>query len=175
MSIGEEQVPACAGCNHQGYDHCEMCGGKKGTGALPPCGTCLLRGDPPVLQSGLQIQGTPLLVSQVNEDLFDIENGKYRIEKSVITRTDVATKELLDNAVTASHYVVGGRDAIGNIIVLGQEMTYHDWFSNQREWRVYKRVEIEPGVFQYQKLGRGVNPLHACNVAFADMQANPGA
>jgi hypothetical protein len=43
----ETNIPACLGCDHQSPDHCVMCGGKMGTGSLPPCTYCNKRGNPP--------------------------------------------------------------------------------------------------------------------------------
>lgn len=53
-------------------------------------------------------------------DDIRIESGPRRVEA-------VATEELLANEVTAEHYVVGGKDALGKEIVLGEPMTYLDW------------------------------------------------
>jgi hypothetical protein len=44
----ETNIPVCLGCDHQSPDHCVMCGGKMGTGSLPPCTYCNKRGNPPV-------------------------------------------------------------------------------------------------------------------------------
>lgn len=59
-------------------------------------------------------------------DLVEID-GKFRIEKGPRTVVAVATKELLDNNVTAGHYQVGAPDALNKEIKLGEQMTYRDW------------------------------------------------
>lgn len=73
--------------------------------------------------------------------------GKIRVEECPRTYTKVATEELLSDAVTAHHYQVGLPDAMGKKIVLGEEMTYHDWQSSNTCHKVYvldKRTVMSP-------------------------------
>jgi hypothetical protein len=65
-------------------------------------------------------------VVYVNADLIEID-GKVRVERGPKTIVAVASEELLSDAVTASHYQVGRPDVMGKPIVIGEEMTYHDW------------------------------------------------
>jgi|WetSurMetagenome_2_1015567.scaffolds.fasta_scaffold199714_1 hypothetical protein len=58
-----------------------------------------------------------------------VESGPQRV-------CGIASKELLDNAVTAPHYAEGKRDALGKEIVLGEEMTYLDYYA-RCVWYVY--------------------------------------
>lgn len=60
-----------------------------------------------------------------------------RVENGPARKTAVATKALLDDAVTASHYAVGERDAMGKEIVLGEPMSYLDYFG-EWVWYVYQ-------------------------------------
>ena len=155
----ETNIPACLGCDHQAPEHCEMCGGSKGTGGLPPCLYCLARGNPPVSAAILAMG-----VQRINESLYELADGAYRIELSVITRTATATEELLSNDVTATHYVAGARDATGKLIVIGEQMTYHDWLGKEREWRVYKRhVDEKTNAVWYDKIDAAANPLDLPN------------
>jgi len=64
-----------------------------------------------------------------------------RVENGPARKTAVATKELLDDAVTASHYKVGERDALGKVIVLGELMTYLDYLGDL-VWYIYKIGEV---------------------------------
>jgi hypothetical protein len=59
-----------------------------------------------------------------------------RIENGPARKDAIATKELLDDTVTKSHYAVGLRDALGKVIVLGESMTYLDYFGDWA-WYVY--------------------------------------
>lgn len=52
---------------------------------------------------------------------------KVRVEPGPKAVTAVATEELLSDDQTAQHYCVGARDALGEIIVLGEPMTYLAW------------------------------------------------
>jgi hypothetical protein len=60
-----------------------------------------------------------------------------RVENGPARKTAVATEELLDDAVTASHYKVGEKDAMGKPIVLGAPMTYLD-YKGEWVWYVYQ-------------------------------------
>lgn len=64
-----------------------------------------------------------------------VESGPKRIEA-------VATKELLDDAVTAHHYHVGGKDAMGKTIVIGEPMTYLDYYGEET-WYLYQLEDVE--------------------------------
>ena len=67
-----------------------------------------------------------------------IEIGStIRVENGPVQKVAVATKELLDNAVTASHYQVGAFDSMGKRIVLGQPMTYLDYLAED-VWYIYQ-------------------------------------
>jgi hypothetical protein len=59
-----------------------------------------------------------------------------RVEPGPARRTAVATEELLADAATAKHYQVGLRDAAGDPIEIGKEMTYLDYRAT-RVWKVY--------------------------------------
>lgn len=90
---------------------------------------------------------------KANPERTLIEIGKFRVEKAPRTYTAVATKELLDDTVTARHYKevievstdgklerIPGRDVNGEEIVVGKEMTYHDWRGRHSNpcWIVYE-------------------------------------
>jgi hypothetical protein len=67
-----------------------------------------------------------------------IEIGStIRVENGPARKTAIATKELLDDKVTASHYQVGAFDAMGNRIVLGEPMTYLD-YRGELVWYIYQ-------------------------------------
>ncbi len=77
-------------------------------------------------------------------DVIDID-GKFRIEKGPLRKKAIATKELLDDEVTAAHYKVGAPDSLGKPIVLGQEMNYIDWKNRRTEFTftVYQLKDVE--------------------------------
>lgn len=60
-----------------------------------------------------------------------------RIERGPARKRAIATTELLDDAVTARHYQVGAKDALGNPIKIGAHMDYLDW-KGDYVWYVYK-------------------------------------
>ena len=60
-----------------------------------------------------------------------------RVECGPVRRATIATAEVLDDRVTARHYQVGRRDALGKIIVLGEPMTYLD-YRGPWGWHVYQ-------------------------------------
>jgi hypothetical protein len=62
--------------------------------------------------------------------------GKILIERGPKLKIERASEELLDDAVTASHYKVGMRDAKGKVIEPDKEMTYLDWLG-EHTWYVY--------------------------------------
>lgn len=72
--------------------------------------------------------------------LIDV-NATVRIEDGPPRKRAVATEELLSDVATAGHYQVGEPDALGNPIVLGQEMDYIDWKCTSRVWNVYKLTD----------------------------------
>jgi hypothetical protein len=65
-----------------------------------------------------------------------------RVENGPVRKTAMATAELLDDRVTAEHYKVGLPDAAGKIIVLGETMTYLDYYGPW-VWYIYKYDEEE--------------------------------
>jgi hypothetical protein len=77
-------------------------------------------------------------------DLTEID-GKVRIEPGPVRRQAIATAELLADTVTAAHYKVGGRDALGKPIKLGAPMDYIDWRSGERAFYVYTRLDLKAG------------------------------
>ena len=60
-----------------------------------------------------------------------------RIENGPARKTATATPELLDDKVTASHYKIGSNDAMGSPIILGEKMTYLDYYGLW-VWYIYK-------------------------------------
>ncbi len=60
-----------------------------------------------------------------------------RVEKGFVLKRALATEELLDNLVTASHYKVGNRDAKNKLIELGKEIWYVD-YKGPMVWYVFK-------------------------------------
>jgi hypothetical protein len=72
-----------------------------------------------------------------------IEIGEtIRVENGPARQTAVATEELLDDTVTASHYHVGMRDAMGKVIALGEPMTYLD-YHGEWIWYIYQLQDDE--------------------------------
>lgn len=69
------------------------------------------------------------MLHQVTKDIR-VEDGPARVAA-------IATAGLLDDKITAGHYKVGARDALGKPIVLGKKMTYLDR-SGPRRWYVYR-------------------------------------
>lgn len=88
---------------------------------------------------------------------------KVRIEPGPVRKKAVATKELLDDGVTAAHYheprqepildgagkptgemkTVVAIDALSNPIKLGQEMDYIDWKAKARVFYIYVLEEVK--------------------------------
>lgn len=67
-----------------------------------------------------------------------IEIGStIRVENGPARKVAVATRELLDDAVTARHYQEGALDAMGKRIVLGEPMTYLDYLG-ELVWYIYQ-------------------------------------
>lgn len=60
-----------------------------------------------------------------------------RLENGPKRKRAIATKELLSNEVTASHYTLGAFDARGKRIKLGEEMEYLDYLGDI-EWILYE-------------------------------------
>lgn len=85
-------------------------------------------------------------IERVSETFVKINDDSIRIEAGPARKRAVATKELLDDAVTATHYKVGLPDAMGKPIVLGEEFDYVDWRADALAWNVY--VKDKNGVFQ---------------------------
>ena len=69
---------------------------------------------------------------------------RVRVEPGPVRRTAVATEELLADTATAKHYEVGRRDAAGEPIELGKEMTYLD-YKGPRVFKVYLLMEAGDG------------------------------
>jgi hypothetical protein len=65
-------------------------------------------------------------IKYIGDNIIEID-GKVRIEVGPARFKAIATKELLDDKVTAAHYQVGLPDALGKPIELGKEFTYIDW------------------------------------------------
>ncbi len=53
-----------------------------------------------------------------------------RIEDGPPRKKTIATAEVLDDKITAKHYQKGRSDAMGKPIVIGEEMTYLDYYGN---------------------------------------------
>jgi hypothetical protein len=72
-----------------------------------------------------------------------------RVENGPARKTAVASKALLEDAVTAHHYAVGQKDAMGKVIVLGEPMTYLDYLGTW-VWYVYQleAVPIEDEIIE---------------------------
>ena len=97
-------------------------------------------------------------IRKVSDDLIYVGSDMV-IERGPVRRQAVATEELLDDKVTASHYYAGtrkarhgagtidkvGRDSLGRPIVLGQPMDYIDWKSPERCFYVKKLLKIAKG------------------------------
>lgn len=60
-----------------------------------------------------------------------------RVECGPVRRATVATEEVLDDRMTARHYQVGKRDALGKPIAIGEPMTYLD-YRGPWGWHVYQ-------------------------------------
>ena len=60
-----------------------------------------------------------------------------RIEDGPPRKKAIATAEVLDDKITAKHYQKGRLDAMGKKIVLGEEMTYLDYYG-QHVFYVYQ-------------------------------------
>jgi hypothetical protein len=80
-------------------------------------------------------------IKKLGDTITEID-GKVRIEIGHVRRTEVATEELLSNEVTAAHYAVGLKDALGNVITLGKSMAYIDWLAPDRVFYVYRLEEV---------------------------------
>ncbi|MBE3088019.1 MAG: hypothetical protein IMZ71_02735 [Chloroflexi bacterium] len=64
-----------------------------------------------------------------------------RVENGPARKTAIATEELLDNKVIASHYQAGLKDALGKVIILGEPMTYLD-YRGELVWYIYQLQEV---------------------------------
>jgi hypothetical protein len=75
-------------------------------------------------------------------------DGRVRIEHGPTLVKATATKELLDNSVTAEHYQPGAFDALAKPIVLGEEMHYLDLVGRAQgtegstSWYVYQLEDL---------------------------------
>lgn len=71
-----------------------------------------------------------------------IEIGKtIRIEDGPPRKTAIATAEILDNKITAKHYQKGRIDAMGKPILLGEEMTFLDYYG-EHVFYVYSLEDV---------------------------------
>jgi hypothetical protein len=100
-------------------------------------------------------------------NIIVLGDDQIRIEEGPKLRTAVANEELLHDDNTADHYYAGvkdmhfldalgkpytqprlGRDAVGNVIKLGEEFTYLDRggkaASGSKCFYIYQRREIDP-------------------------------
>lgn len=75
-------------------------------------------------------------IERKSETIVEID-GVVRLEQGPIRRREIATEEILDNAVTARHYQVGLPDALGKPIVIGESFDFIDWKSREKVWYVY--------------------------------------
>lgn len=88
-------------------------------------------------------------------------DGRVRIEPGPALKKATATKELLDNSITAPHYAlerevevrgelltVPGIDAMGDPIALGKPIQYLDWVGHSMgtegatSWYVYRMEDL---------------------------------
>jgi hypothetical protein len=76
----------------------------------------------------------------MKRELIEI-GSTIRVENGPARKTAVATKELLDDKVTAGHYREGAFDALGKRIKLGQPMTYLD-YRGEWVWYIYQLGEV---------------------------------
>lgn len=82
--------------------------------------------------------------AQAKEPTFEQVGERHRVERGPRVLEAVATPELLDNEVTASHYQVGRFDAVGKRIKLGEKMTYADWKNREAYvWKIYELQTVE--------------------------------
>jgi len=65
-----------------------------------------------------------------------------RVECGPVRRATIATAEALDDRVTARHYQVGKRDALGKPIAIGEPMTYLD-YRGPWGWHVYQMQPVQ--------------------------------
>lgn len=84
-------------------------------------------------------------IKKISDTITEID-GKVRIESGPARLRAKATKELLSDDVTATHYKVGAIDAVGKKIELGKEMTYIDWKSRDVVFYIYKLGKDDEGV-----------------------------
>lgn len=111
---------------------------------------------------------------RVHEDMVEISHGdaKWRIERGPKKKVAAATEELLSDAVTATHYHVGGKDAVGKKIVLGEEMTYLDWLG-ERNWKVF-RLHADQGPNAWEPIGEKDTDVDAIAFAYSAMIEEAG-
>ena len=74
----------------------------------------------------------------ISEDVV-IENGPAK-------KSAIATKELLDDSVTREHYAEGVPDTMSKTIVIGESMTYLDYYA-PFVWYVYQKRDVAVDVF----------------------------
>lgn len=74
-----------------------------------------------------------LIIGEVDgKQVWAVELGPQIVRKKM-------TVEVLDNDVTAMHYQPGLRDAVGNVIKVGEVSTIVDWKQkfSKRHWKIY--------------------------------------
>lgn len=75
-------------------------------------------------------------IKTVSDSITEIDD-KFRVESGPVRRTEVATKELLKDDATATHYCEGAPDANGKKIEIGKKFDFIDWKSRERAFYVY--------------------------------------
>lgn len=83
---------------------------------------------------------------KLTETLFEMRDAegapRARIEYGPQLRTEIATKELLSNEVTAEHYQVNKPDKLGKPIKIGEPMNFLDWKNRATwVWHVYEYAQ----------------------------------
>lgn len=96
-----------------------------------------------------------------------IEIGStIRVENGPARKTAVATRELLDDRMTATHYQEGAVDAMGKRIVLGEPMTYLD-YRGEWVWYVYQLKDDETAPEGKRWMPAGVEKTQEAALTFA--------
>tara|TARA_Y100001951_G_scaffold102557_1_gene109413 strand:- start:454 stop:891 length:438 start_codon:yes stop_codon:yes gene_type:complete len=83
------------------------------------------------------------------------DKSAVRIEPGPRRKREKVTEKLLDDAVTAKHYQVGAKDALGKKITIGETMDYLDWRNRESDpvFYVYRKTDVfaDPDAYpQYQ-------------------------
>jgi hypothetical protein len=101
----------------------------------------------------------------MKRELIEI-GSTIRVENGPARKTAVATPELLDDKMTASHYQVGAFDAMGKRIVLGESMTYLD-YRGKWVWYIYQLKDDETAPEGKRWMPAGVEETQEAALAFA--------